>query len=41
MLGTSDAIRFSDGNGNSQTPPNVGVNPTSPGTPPAGQTNAY
>jgi phospholipase C len=33
MLGTGDAIWFSDGNGNPQVPPNNPVNPAAPGTP--------
>jgi phospholipase C len=40
MLGTGDAIWFSDGNGNAQVPPNNGVNPTNPGTPLPGKTSA-
>jgi phospholipase C len=40
MLGTGDAIWFSNGNGTAQTPPHVTVNPAAPGTPPAGDTNA-
>jgi phospholipase C len=36
MLGTGDAIWFSDGNGNSAVPPNNPVNPNLPGTPPNG-----
>jgi phospholipase C len=39
-LGTGDAIWFSNGAGTPQEPPNVGVNPTMPGTPPGGATNA-
>ncbi|HXW70167.1 MAG TPA: alkaline phosphatase family protein [Methylocella sp.] len=40
MMGTGDAIWFSDGNGNPQTPPNYGVNPKNPGTPLPGNTSA-
>jgi phospholipase C len=40
MMGTGFAIWFSDGKGTPETPPNVGVNPTMPGTPPVGFTNA-
>ncbi len=40
MLGTGDAIWFSDGNGSPQTPPSNPVNPASPGTPATGYTNA-
>jgi phospholipase C len=40
MMGTGDAIWFSDGNGNPLTPPNNGVNPTMPGTPLSGKTSA-
>ena len=36
MLGTGDAIWFSDGNGHPQTPPNNPVNPAAPGTPVTG-----
>ncbi len=36
MLGTGDAIWFSDGNGNPAVPPNNPVNPNLPGTPPNG-----
>ena len=36
MLGTGDAIWFSDGNGNAEVPPNNPVNPNLPGTPPNG-----
>ena len=36
VIGTGDAIWFSDGNGNPQTPPNNPVNPNNPGTPPNG-----
>lgn len=36
MLGTGDAVWFSDGNGHPQTPPNNPVNPNAPGTPPNG-----
>lgn len=40
VLGTGDAIWFSDGNGHAATPPSATVNPVAPGTPPAGQSNA-
>ena len=40
VMGTGDAIWFSNGAGTAQTPPEVAVNPASPGTPPAGDTNA-
>ena len=40
MLGTGDAIWFSDGNGNPLTPPNNPVNPSNPGTPVTGFTSA-
>lgn len=40
MLGTGDAIYFSDGNGNPLTPPNNGVDPKNPGTPLPGKTSA-
>ncbi|MGA7385782.1 MAG: alkaline phosphatase family protein [Methylocella sp.] len=33
MLGTGDAIWFSDGNGNAEVPPNNPVDPATPGTP--------
>ncbi len=36
MMGTGDAVWFSDGNGHPQTPPNNPVNPQMPGTPPSG-----
>ena len=36
MLGTGDAIWFSDGNGKPEVPPNNPVNPLMPGTPPNG-----
>lgn len=36
VIGTGDAIWFSDGNGNPQMPPNNPVNPQNPGTPPNG-----
>jgi phospholipase C len=36
MLGTGDAIWFSDGNGHAQVPPHNPVNPNNPGTPPNG-----
>ncbi len=37
MLGTGDAIWFSDGNGNPAVPPNFGVDPNNPTVPLAGQ----
>jgi phospholipase C len=40
MLGTGDAIWFSDGNGNSAVPPNNPVDPANPGTPVIGYTSA-
>ena len=40
VMGTADAIWFSNGAGTPETPPNVGVNPVNPGTPPVGHTNA-
>jgi phospholipase C len=40
MLGTGDAIWFSDGKGNPLTPPNFGVNPANPGTPLPGNSSA-
>jgi phospholipase C len=40
MLGTGDAIWFSDGAGNPMTPPNNGVDPTMPGTPLPGHSTA-
>ena len=40
MLGSGDAIWFSDGNGNPQVPPNYGVNPSNPGVPLAGNPNS-
>ena len=40
MLGTADAIWFSDGNGNAAVPPNYGVNPSNPGVPLAGNPNS-
>jgi phospholipase C len=40
MLGTGDAIWFSDGNGNAAVPPNNPVNPANPGTPLPGFTSA-
>jgi phospholipase C len=40
MLGTGDAIWFSDGNGNPEVPPHNPVNPASPGTPVPGHTSA-
>ena len=36
MMGTGDAIWFSDGNGHPQVPPHNPVNPSMPGTPPNG-----
>jgi phospholipase C len=40
MLGTGDAVWFSDGNGTAAVPPNNPVNPGSPGTPVSGHTSA-
>jgi phospholipase C len=40
MLGTGDAIWFSDGKGNPAVPPNNPVNPANPGTPLPGFTSA-
>ena len=40
MLGTADAMWFSDGSGHPQTPPNNGVDPKNPGTPLPGKTSA-
>jgi phospholipase C len=40
MLGSGDAIWFSDGNGNPAVPPHNPVNPANPGTPVAGFTSA-
>jgi phospholipase C len=40
VMGTADAIWFSNGKGAPQTPPDVTVNPEAPGTPPVGHTNA-
>ncbi|MFZ0495093.1 MAG: alkaline phosphatase family protein [Methylocella sp.] len=40
MLGSGDAIWFSDGNGNSAVPPNNPVDPANPGTPVIGYTSA-
>jgi phospholipase C len=40
MLGTGDAIWFSDGNGNSAVPPNNPIDPANPGTPVIGHTSA-
>jgi phospholipase C len=40
VMGTADAIWFSDGNGNPTTPPNNPVNPAAPGTPVNGYTSA-
>jgi phospholipase C len=40
MLGTADAIYFSDGEGQAQTPPNNPLNPASPGTPLPGYSSA-
>ncbi|MFZ3324912.1 MAG: alkaline phosphatase family protein [Methylocella sp.] len=40
MLGTGDAIWFSDGKGNPLVPPNNPVNPLAPGTPVTGFTSA-
>ncbi|HLH10444.1 MAG TPA: alkaline phosphatase family protein [Methylovirgula sp.] len=36
MLGTGDAVYFSDGKGNAEVPPHNPVNPNAPGTPPNG-----
>jgi len=40
MMGTADAIYFSDGKGNPQKPPANPVNPTAPGTPVSPHTSA-
>jgi phospholipase C len=40
MLGTGDAIWFSDGNGTALVPPNNPVDPANPGTPVVGHTSA-
>ena len=40
MLGTGDALWFSDGKGNPLVPPNNPVNPAAPGTPVTGFTSA-
>jgi phospholipase C len=40
MLGTGDAVWFSDGNGNPAVPPNNPLNPASPGTPLPGYASA-
>ncbi len=40
MLGTGDAIWFSDGKGNPEVPPNNPVNPALPGTPVVGSSSA-
>jgi phospholipase C len=40
MLGTGDAIWFSDGKGNAEVPPNNPVDPANPGTPVIGHTSA-
>jgi phospholipase C len=40
MIGTSDAIYFSDGKGNAKVPPNNPVNPTAPKTPLSGFSNS-
>ena len=40
MLGTSDAIYFSDGAGHAQVPPNNPLNPAAPGTPIDGAANS-
>ncbi|HZZ62542.1 MAG TPA: alkaline phosphatase family protein, partial [Roseiarcus sp.] len=40
MLGTGDAIWFSDGKGDPMTPPDNGVDPAAPGTPLAGRKSA-
>ena len=39
ILGTGDAIFFSNGDGAPEEPPHVTVNPVAPGMPPAGDTN--
>jgi phospholipase C len=40
MLGTGDAVWFSDGKGNPATPPDNGVDPDNPGTPLPGHSTA-
>lgn len=40
MLGTGDAVWFSDGKGNAATPPNNPVDPAAPGTPLPGSSSA-
>ena len=40
MLGTGDAVWFSDGNGNPQIPPVHPLNPQAPGTPATGYTDS-
>ena len=40
VIGTADAIWFSNGAGAPEEPPHVTVNPTNPGVPPGGATNA-
>jgi phospholipase C len=40
MLGTGDAVWFSDGKGNPATPPDNGVDPAHPGTPLPGHSSA-
>ncbi len=40
MLGTGDAIWFSDGSGHAAVPPNYGVNPANPGVPLPGKPSA-
>ena len=40
MMGTADAIWFSDGSGSAAVPPNNPVDPANPGTPVVGFTNA-
>jgi phospholipase C len=40
LIGTGDAIWFSDGKGNAQVPPNNPVNPANPGTPVPGYSSA-
>ena len=40
MIGTGDAMWFSDGNGTALVPPNNGVNPSNPGTPLPGKLSA-
>jgi phospholipase C len=40
MMGTADALWFSNGNGSPEVPPHNPVNPAAPGTPVAGHTSA-